>query len=190
MEQRAAGKSADVNNPDGLVDGSLETNLGMFRAYMKLWLDANDQIAQGGICFCFVTTLPQTQTEYHCRSIVSPTRRHGFSMRLSWQECLNIWRRFCINSVCTIQRDGIGTAILSWMAGSAPEKNPDVLFGLSPFPFFNRRQESGKIPAIRCSSTMPAAIRNATRSTPSPTSTSSSASTCRMHLRPGHTSPA
>lgn len=58
LAQRAAGKVADVDNPEGLVDGSLDTNLGLFRAYMKMWLDANPCIAHD--CDCFVSTLPQT----------------------------------------------------------------------------------------------------------------------------------
>lgn len=60
LEQRAAGKVADVNNPAGLVDGTIDTNLGMFRAYMKMWLDANPDISHDSACF--VSTLPQTAT--------------------------------------------------------------------------------------------------------------------------------
>lgn len=58
LEQRAAGIVADVNNPAGLVDGTIDTNLGMFRAYMKMWLDANPDISHDSDCF--VSTLPQT----------------------------------------------------------------------------------------------------------------------------------
>ena len=38
LAQKEAGKVADVDNPDGLVDGTIDTNLGLFRAYMKMWL--------------------------------------------------------------------------------------------------------------------------------------------------------
>lgn len=58
LEQKAAGRVADVDNPDGLVDGTIDTNLGLFRAYMKMWLDANPHIAHDSDCF--VSTLPQT----------------------------------------------------------------------------------------------------------------------------------
>lgn len=58
LEQKAAGKVADVNNPDGLVNGTIDTNLGLFRAYMKMWLDANPNISHESDCF--VSTLPQT----------------------------------------------------------------------------------------------------------------------------------
>ena len=58
LEQREAGNVADVDNPDGLVDGTIDTNLGMFRAYFKMWLDANPCISHTDDCF--VSTLPQT----------------------------------------------------------------------------------------------------------------------------------
>ncbi len=58
LAQRAAGKVADVDNPEGLVNGTIDTNLGLFRAYMKMWLDANPHISHDSDCF--VSTLPQT----------------------------------------------------------------------------------------------------------------------------------
>lgn len=58
IAQRDAGKTEDVNNSEGLVDGSIETNLGIFRAYVRLWLDANPHIDKQSDCF--VTTLAQT----------------------------------------------------------------------------------------------------------------------------------
>lgn len=61
--QKAAGKIENVNNSEGLVDGSIETNLGVFRAYLKLYLNASEYVAHDdsdGCSFCFVTTLPQT----------------------------------------------------------------------------------------------------------------------------------
>ena len=60
MAQKEAGKVADVDNPDGLVDGTIDTNLGLFRAYMKMWLDANPHISHSDDCF--VSTLAQTST--------------------------------------------------------------------------------------------------------------------------------
>lgn len=60
LEQKAAGKVADVNNPAGLVNGTIDTNLGLFRAYMKMWLDANPHVSH--VDDCFVSTLAQTST--------------------------------------------------------------------------------------------------------------------------------
>lgn len=63
IAQRNAGKTCDVSNPAGLVDGSIETNLGVFRAYAKLYLDGHPMLAKpGDINYCFVSTLPQTST--------------------------------------------------------------------------------------------------------------------------------
>jgi len=58
--QRDAGRVADAANPEGLADGTIDTNLGLFRAYMKMWLDANPAIAHDSDCF--VTTLEQTSS--------------------------------------------------------------------------------------------------------------------------------
>lgn len=57
-EQRAAGHEADVNNPAGLVDGNIDTNLGIFRAYVQLYLSNNENISHTDTTF--VTTLEQS----------------------------------------------------------------------------------------------------------------------------------
>lgn len=56
--QKAAGKEYCVMNPEGLADGTIDTNLGMFRAYMKMWLEANPNISHDDDLF--VNTLQQT----------------------------------------------------------------------------------------------------------------------------------
>lgn len=58
LAQKAEGKTADINNPDGLPNGTIDTNLGLFRAYFKMWLDNNPHISHDSDCF--VSTLPQT----------------------------------------------------------------------------------------------------------------------------------
>ncbi|MDE6339496.1 MAG: mechanosensitive ion channel family protein [Muribaculaceae bacterium] len=60
IEQRDAGKIENVNNSAGLVDGSIETNLGVFRAYLKLYLNNNEHVSHADDCF--VTTLEQKST--------------------------------------------------------------------------------------------------------------------------------
>lgn len=57
-EQKAAGKEYCVSNPAGIADGTIDTNLGMFRAYLKMWLDKNPDISSDD--FLFVNTLQQT----------------------------------------------------------------------------------------------------------------------------------
>lgn len=61
--QKAAGKIENVNNSEGLVDGTIETNLGVFRAYLQLYLLNNPNVApmvNDGFTYTFVTTLQQT----------------------------------------------------------------------------------------------------------------------------------
>ena len=58
IAQRDSGQVEDVNNKEGLVDGSIDTNLGIFRAYMKLWLLQNPNISSNDDLF--VNTLAQT----------------------------------------------------------------------------------------------------------------------------------
>ena len=58
LAQKAAGKVCNADNPEGLADGTIDTNLGLFRAYFKMWLDANPEISHTSDCF--VSTLPQT----------------------------------------------------------------------------------------------------------------------------------
>lgn len=63
--QQAAGKVQNVLNSEGLVDGTIETNLGVFRAYMQLYLLNNPNVAPmdgDGFTYTFVTTLPQTSS--------------------------------------------------------------------------------------------------------------------------------
>lgn len=57
-EQKAAGREYCVNNPEGLADGTIDTNLGIFRAYMKMWLLSNPNISP--VDDLFVNTLQQT----------------------------------------------------------------------------------------------------------------------------------
>lgn len=56
--QKAAGREYCVNNPEGLVDGTIDTNLGIFRAYLTLWLKNNPDISQADTYF--INTLEQT----------------------------------------------------------------------------------------------------------------------------------
>lgn len=56
--QKAAGREYCVNNPEGIVDGTIDTNLGIFRAYLTLWLKNNPDISQADTLF--INTLEQT----------------------------------------------------------------------------------------------------------------------------------
>lgn len=58
LAQRKGGKEENVNNSEGLADGTIDTNLGLFRAYVKMYLDSLASISHKDTCF--VNTLQQT----------------------------------------------------------------------------------------------------------------------------------
>ena len=58
QRQAADGKIRDVSNPEGLADGTIDPNLGLVRAYGKMYLDQHPDISHEDTCF--VNTLQQT----------------------------------------------------------------------------------------------------------------------------------
>lgn len=162
IAQRDAGKVADVNNPEGLVDGSLETNLGVFRAYMKLWLDANPNIAPDkDICFCFVTTLPQTNGgipfQVYCFTATSAWLTYESIMAGVFEHLSSMLYKFHLYTF--ENASGRDTVNDGWLS---PGKNPDVLFGL-PYPFFNNSgtPENPGYPVQQSQSPLPSAMQPA-----------------------------
>lgn len=75
LAQKAAGKECDVNNPAGLADGTIETNLGLFRAYVRMYLDASPLVSHDDTCF--VSTLEQTPSGV-------PLQIYCFTATSSW----------------------------------------------------------------------------------------------------------
>jgi len=75
LAQKAAGKVEDVNNSEGLVDGTIDTNLGLFRAYVRMWLDASPYVSHDDTCF--VSTLQQTENGI-------PLQIYCFTSTSSW----------------------------------------------------------------------------------------------------------
>lgn len=136
IEQRNAGKDCDVNNPEGLVDGSIESNLGVFRAYLKLWLDANPNIAKSGdMVYTFVTTLPQTAygipLQVYCFTATSAWLQYEAIMASMFEHIAVMLYKFHLYTYESAS--GRDALMEGWMS---PGKNPDVLFGV-PYPFFN-----------------------------------------------------
>lgn len=136
IEQRNAGKVEDANNSAGLVDGSIDTNLGVFRAYMKMWLDAHPRVDHsGGISFCFVTTLAQTSGGI-------PLQVYCFTNTSAWLDYEAIQASIFEHLAAMLYKfhlytfenpTGRDTVLDGYLS---PGKNPDVLFGL-PYPYFN-----------------------------------------------------
>ena len=132
LEQRAAGRTADVDNPDGLVDGTIDTNLGLFRAYMKMWLDANPHIAHDSDCF--VTCLAQTATgipfQVYCFTNTSAWFAYEAIQDSVFEHLAAMLRYF---QLYTFENpSGRDTVIDGYLS---PGGDIDDVFGI-PYPFF------------------------------------------------------
>lgn len=77
IEQRDKGIVEDVNNSEGLVNGSIETNLGVFRAYLQLYLNASPHFATDSPGGCFISTLAPTPSGI-------PLQVYCFTSTSSW----------------------------------------------------------------------------------------------------------
>lgn len=132
IKQREEGKVEDTNNSEGLVDGSIESNLGIFRAYLKLYLDQNPSISHDDDCF--ICTLAQT-------SAGIPLQVYCFTSTSAWfpyeaiqstvleHVAVMLYRFHLYTFENPSGRDTIADGYLS------PGKNPENYWGL-PYPFF------------------------------------------------------
>lgn len=132
IEQREAGKTENVNNSAGLADGSIESNLGVFRAYMKIYLDNNPHISHDDTCF--VTTLAQTSTgiplQLYCFTSTSAWLPYESVQATVFEHLAVMLYRFRLYSFeYPTGRDTLIDGYLS------PGKDPQPLFGI-PYPFF------------------------------------------------------
>ncbi len=133
LAQKAEGKVADVDNPEGLADGTIDTNLGLFRAYMKMWLDANPHISHDSDCF--VSTLEQTPTgipfQVYCFTSTSAWFPYEAIQDTVFENLAAMLRFFGLYTFENPSgRDTIVDGYLS------PGKNINGVFGI-PYPFFN-----------------------------------------------------
>lgn len=134
LKQKAAGKEYDVNNPDGLVDGTIDTNLGMFRAYIRMYLANNSDISQTSTCF--VTTLAQTSAgiplQVYCFTSTSSWLPYEGIMASVFEHLAVMMHRFHLYTFENPSgRDTIVDGYLS------PGKNPEFVTGM-PYPFFRK----------------------------------------------------
>lgn len=133
LEQQRQGKVADVDNPDGLADGSLDTNLGLFRAYMKMWLDKNPHISHDSDCF--ISTLAQTSAgiplQVYCFTATSKWFPYEGIQDLVFEHVAAMLRYFFL---CTFENpSGRDTVIDGYLS---PGKPINAVYGV-PQPFFN-----------------------------------------------------
>lgn len=132
LEQRAAGRVADVNNPDGLVNGTIDTNLGLFRAYFKMWLDASPLVAHDSDCF--VSTLPQTASgipfQVYCFTNTSKWFPYEAIQDTIFEQLASMLRAF---QLYTFENpSGRDTVMEGYLS---PGGDIDQLYGV-PYPFF------------------------------------------------------
>ncbi|MCM1066459.1 MAG: mechanosensitive ion channel family protein [Muribaculaceae bacterium] len=132
LAQKAAGKVADVENPEGLVDGTIDTNLGLFRAYIKMWLDANPHIAHDSDCF--VSTLAQTAAgiplQIYCFTATSKWFPYEGIQDVIFEHIAAMLRFFQLYTFENASgRDTVVDGYLS------PGGDIDAVFGI-PYPFF------------------------------------------------------
>lgn len=139
LEQRAAGRVADVNNPAGLVDGTIDTNLGLFRAYMKMWLNDNPDISHDGDCF--VSTLPQTPTgipfRVYCFTATSAWLSYEAIQDAVFEHLASMLRYFLLYTF--EYPSGRDTVIDGYLS---PGGKIDDLYGV-PYPFFMSKTAPG-----------------------------------------------
>lgn len=134
IADRKAGKENNVNNPAGIADGSIDTNLGIFRAYLKIYLDHHPHVSHEQGDLCFISTLAQTPTGI-------PLQLYFFTNTSVWAQYEAIQSSVFEHVAVMLYRFGLytfenpsgrDTIIDGWMS---PGKNPDVVFGM-PYPFF------------------------------------------------------
>lgn len=135
LAQKAAGKVADVNNPEGLVNGTIDTNLGLFRAYMKMWLDANPDISHESDCF--VSTLPQTATgiplQIYCFTATSAWFPYEGIQDAVFEHVASMLHFFNLYTFeYASGRDSIIEGYLS------PGRDVSTVYGM-PYPFLNKQ---------------------------------------------------
>ena len=135
-DQQVNGKNSSGNDKDSLAKGSLDTNLGVFRAYIKMWLDANPNIAHGDSSdICFVTTLPQTPYgipfQVYCFTSTSDWVSFEAIMSSVFEHIAIMLHKFHLYTYES--PSGRDTLIDGYLC---PGKNPADLFGI-PYPFFN-----------------------------------------------------
>lgn len=132
LEQKAAGQVADVDNPAGLVNGTIDTNLGLFRAYLKMWLDANPSISHDSDCF--ISTLAQTSAgiplQVYCFTATSAWFAYEGIQDSIFEHVASMLRFF---QLYTFENpSGRDTIIDGYLS---PGSKIDNIYGV-PYPFF------------------------------------------------------
>lgn len=161
IAQREAGKVENVNNPEGLVDGSIETNLGVYRAYLKLYLDAHPHVSHNPQDQCFISALAQTANgiplQIYCFTNTSAWLPYESIQSAIFEHFAIMMGRFHLYTYENASgRDEILNGVLE--AG----RDPNLYYGL-PYPFL----QHGGTPQAPAQVT-DTSLSNPTPSQPSP----------------------
>ena len=135
IEQKKAGRQQDAGNPEGLANGSIDTNLGCFRAYLKMWLDQNSNISKASDDdTLFVRTLPQTANgiplEIYCFTSTSNWVTYEAIQSSIFEHIAVMLYKFKLYTYES--PSGRDTIIDGYIC---PGKSPAPIFGM-PYPFF------------------------------------------------------
>lgn len=139
LAQREAGKEENVNNSEGLIDGSLDTNLGIFRAYVKLYLDSHPHVSHQPGDTCFISTLAQSSNgiplQVYCFTNTSAWLSYETIQSTIFEHIAIMMGRFHLYTYENASgRDEIVNGVLE--AGA----DPGLFFGL-PYPFLQKGGE-------------------------------------------------
>lgn len=133
LAQRQAGKVENINNSQGLADGTIDTNLGLFRAYVTMYLASHPHIDQNSTYF--VTTLAQTATgiplQIYCFTNTSSWIPYEGIQAMIFEHLAVMLYRFKLYTYESAS--GRDTIIDGYMSAA---RNPAPLYGM-PYPFFN-----------------------------------------------------
>lgn len=140
QKQKAQNKEENVNNSEGLINGTIETNLGLLRAYLGIYLKNNKNIDHTPVMsnnFCFVNTLEQTPNgiplQIYCFTATSDWIAYEAIQSEIFEHIAAVLPYFKIYTFENPSgRDTVNEGYLE--AGG----NPDDLFGL-PYPFMKDR---------------------------------------------------
>ncbi len=134
LNQQQSGKIENVSNSDGLVDGTIDTNLGLFRAYVKMYLQSHPMIDNDNTCF--VNILEQTESgipfQVYCFTATSEWIPYEGTQSEVFEHIAAMLPSFGLYTFENPSgRDSVNEGYLE--AGG----NPDDLYGL-PYPFRKR----------------------------------------------------
>jgi len=139
LEEQKSGKSVPCDNADGMPHGSIDTNLGLLRAYLVLYLRNNRSIDRHSTLF--VNTLAQT-------AYGIPLQIYCFTNTSAWVDYEGIQSEIFehIASILPMfdlyayeQPSGRDTVNEGYLEASKPASD---LYGL-PYPFLHRGVENG-----------------------------------------------